>query len=143
MGGGSRGARHRTTKRFGLTPAREHEEVNTESLPCIEVQISCGNQAEADAISQALVDGRLAACVQQFPIRSVYRWGGEVQRDDEILLFAKTRAGNGAAVRDLVIEQHSYDVAAITWVEIIGGSAAYLDWIYDETTAPDRTNDHH
>jgi periplasmic divalent cation tolerance protein len=134
MGGGGCGARHRPTKRLDLTSAREHEIVNAKSRRCIEIQITCGSQAEADAISRELVDRRLAACVQQLPIRSVYRWEGEVQHDEEFLLLAKSRADLGTGVRDLVIEQHSYDVAAITWVDIVGGSDAYLDWIYDETT---------
>lgn len=102
----------------------------------IEVQVTCGSQGEADAVADSLVEQRLAACVQQMPIRSTFRWEGAVEHDDEILLFIKTRADLADAVRDHVLSVHSYDVPAMTWVEIAGGSPDYLSWIDDETTPP-------
>lgn len=99
----------------------------------VEIQVTCGSTEEADRIADALVERRLAACVQQLPIRSTYRWEGEVQRDDEILLLVKTRADRFDAVVTAARELHSYDVPAVTAVEIAAGSDDYLAWIDDET----------
>lgn len=99
----------------------------------VEIQVTCGSAAEADAIASALVERRLAACVQQVPIRSTYRWNGAVERDDEILLLVKTRRARWDDVERVVRDLHSYDVPAITGVEIVVGSRAYLDWIDAET----------
>lgn len=101
----------------------------------MEVQITCGSAEEADRIADALVARRFAACVQQVPIRSTYRWDGTVQHDDEILLLVKTRAGRFDDVAATVRELHSYDVPAVTAVPIMRGSVGYLAWIDAETTA--------
>ena len=99
----------------------------------VEIQITCGSVEEADRIAAALVDRRLAACVQRLPIRSTYRWDGAVQHDDEILLLVKTRAARFEAVATAVRELHSYDVPAITAVPIVHGGGDYLAWIDAET----------
>ena len=95
----------------------------------VEIQVTCGSSGEADRIADALVERRLAACVQQLPIRSTYRWDGAVQHDDEILLLVKTRADRFEAVATLVAELHSYDVPAVTAVPIVAGGDDFLEWI--------------
>lgn len=100
----------------------------------VEVQVTCGNEDEAHTIAEALVERRLAACVQRLPIRSVYRWRGSIERDDELLLLVKTTSSRVAAVTAAVLELHSYDVPAITVVEVAGGSADYLAWVRAETS---------
>lgn len=99
----------------------------------VEIQVTCGSVDEADRIADALVERRLAACVQQLPIRSTYRWQGEVQHDDEILLLIKSRADRFDDVTAAVRELHSYEVPAITAVAVVRGSDDYLAWIDDET----------
>ncbi len=101
-----------------------------------EIQVTCGSDDEARSIADALVAQRLAACVQLLPIRSVYRWQGTVERDDEVLLLIKTTAGRIDAVRDAVADLHSYDVPGFTVVEIVDGSPDYLAWLRAETAAP-------
>lgn len=98
-----------------------------------EVQVTCGSVEEAERIATELVERRLAACVQQVPIRSTYRWQGAIERDDEILLLVKTSRRSVPALVDSVVALHSYDVAAVTVVDIADGSADYLDWIDTET----------
>jgi len=100
----------------------------------VEIQVTCGSDEEARSIADALVERRLAACVQQLPIRSTYRWEGRVERDDEILLLIKTTAGRVPEVEATVQEVHSYDVPAFTVVEIADGSADYLEWLRTETS---------
>ena len=100
----------------------------------VEIQITCGSDTEADTIADALVDRRLAACVQQLPIRSTYRWQGAIERDVETLLLVKTTAAHIDAVREAVAHLHSYDVPAFTVVALADGSPDYLAWLRDETT---------
>jgi len=102
---------------------------------CVEIQVSCGGQEEADVIAGELVGRRLAACVQQMPIRSTYRWRGAVEHDEEILLLVKTTRARYDEVEALVRDLHSYEVPAITCVELMAGSADYLAWIETETAA--------
>ena len=113
---------------MGEVPGREDRAVGN----FVEIQITCGDPAEADALADGLVEGRLAACVQQVPIRSTYRWQGAVEHDDEILLLVKTRAEAYGAVEAHVRAHHSYDLPAITCLPI-AGSDDYLAWIATET----------
>lgn len=99
----------------------------------VEMQVTCGDVDEARTIADALVERRLAACVQQVPIRSTYRWAGAIERDDELLLLVKTTADRADAVTAAVVEMHSYDVPAVTVVDVVDGSADYLDWVRAET----------
>ena len=100
----------------------------------VEIQITCGSTEEADAIATALIERRLAACVQRLPIRSTYRWEGEIQHDDEILLLAKTSRAQYLHVERVVLDIHSYDVPAIACVELATGSPGYLAWVDAETS---------
>lgn len=102
-------------------------------LSHVEVQITCGSDDEAHRIASTLVNGRLAACVQRLPIRSVYTWDGEVQNDPEILLLAKTTSDRIGDLVDTVVDLHSYDVPAITAVPIVAGTTDYLDWVMEMT----------
>ncbi len=90
--------------------------------------------AEAERIARALVDERLAACVNILPrVTSVYRWQGAVEQDDEALLVIKTRAecldGLDKAMRKL----HPYEVYELLALPIQGGHQPYLDWLTKET----------
>jgi periplasmic divalent cation tolerance protein len=100
----------------------------------LEIQVTCGGAAEAARIAALLVEQRLAACVQQLPIHSTYRWQGEIEHEDEILLLVKTTPDRYVDVERVVLDAHSYDVPAITAVPIVAGSQEYLDWVVAETS---------
>ena len=97
------------------------------------VLITAGSQEEADRIANTLVAEMLAACVNVLPgVTSVYRWEGEVQRDQEWLLVAKTTR---EVLDDLVRRVqaiHSYDLPEIIALPVVGGSKGYLRWIDGE-----------
>ncbi len=96
------------------------------------VLTTAGSDEEAERIASALVERRLAACVNVVPgVVSFYRWDGAVKRDTERLLIAKTSTERFDAVRDAIVELHSYDVPEVVMIPIRDGSAAYLDWIAD------------
>ena len=98
------------------------------------VFITVGSSEEADSIAQALVQERLAACVNVLSsITSTYRWQGQVQRDEELLLVVKTRRELFDRLVARVEELHSYQVPEIVALPIVAGSADYLRWIDEET----------
>jgi periplasmic divalent cation tolerance protein len=97
------------------------------------VLVTAGSQEEAEAIAQALVAERLAACVNVVPgITSVYRWQGKVQRDQECLLVVKSRRDVLDDLVRRVRELHSYDLPETIALPLVGGSAPYLAWLVGE-----------
>jgi periplasmic divalent cation tolerance protein len=101
--------------------------------PC-QVTVACGSEEEAARVVDALVDGRLAACVQVLgPVRSHYRWQGARESAAEWLCLAKSRLD---LVDDLVAAVravHSYETPEIVAVPIVAGDPAYLAWLEGET----------
>ena len=96
----------------------------------IVVLVTCGSGEEAGRIAQALVQERLAACVNiTSPIRSIYRWHGEVCDEPEVLLIIKTVRGLFDAVRRAVEKLHSYQVPEVVCLPIIDGAPNYLNWL--------------
>ena len=94
------------------------------------VLITAGSQEEAERIAQSLVAEMLAACVNVVPgVTSIYRWEGEVQRDQEWLLVAKSRRDVLDRLIERVQEIHSYDVPEIIALPLAGGSEPYLRWL--------------
>ncbi len=99
----------------------------------IVVLMTAANREEANQIAEMLVSARLAACVQILPeIESVYRWQGEVKREKEILLLAKSVASRFAEVESKVRALHSYETPEIIAVPITDSSAPYLEWLIAE-----------
>ncbi|ATS19324.1 divalent-cation tolerance protein CutA [Synechococcus sp. PCC 6717] len=100
------------------------------------VIVTTATEADATLLAQQLVQARLAACVQIYPIQSMYRWQGEVHQDREWQLLIKTRYALFPQVRDRLQEWHSYEVPEIIALPIIAGSSAYLGWLEAETQVP-------
>ena len=91
---------------------------------------TAGSEEEAQKLANALVHEQVAACVNIVgPMRSVYRWQGEVHSEQEFLLVIKTTEQRFAAVRDLIVQQHSYELPECVSVAIDDGSSPYLKWI--------------
>ena len=98
---------------------------------------TAGSIAEAERIARALVERRLAACVNILPqIRSIYRWQGKIEDAAEILLLIKTSAERFPAVRDAIRELHSYDVPECICLPITDGSPDYLKWLVENMQPP-------
>ncbi len=98
----------------------------------IVVFMTSGNADEARRIANELVERQLAACVQILPeIESVYRWNGEVQRETELLLLAKTTAAQFDDLERVVREIHSYDVPEIVALKVAHVSEPYRVWLAD------------
>jgi periplasmic divalent cation tolerance protein len=85
---------------------------------------------EAERIATALVDRRLAACVNLVPgVVSIYRWQGARQRESEVLLLIKTRSEKLPALKEALTELHPYDVPEAVALPVADGLAPYLAWL--------------
>src|SRR5688572_32109464 len=94
------------------------------------VLTTAGTREEAQKIGRALVEARLAACVNIVgPIASIYRWQRKVETSAEYLLIIKTTAKAFARVRDAIGKLHSYDVPECVELTVTDGSAEYLKWL--------------
>jgi periplasmic divalent cation tolerance protein len=106
-------------------------QVGDQAMPeFVQVLTTVGKQEEAKTIARALVDQRLASCVQILgPLTSVYRWKGEVETAEEWQCLIKTRRDLYPEVERAIRQLHPYEVPEILATPILAGSADYLKWI--------------
>lgn len=98
----------------------------------IQVLTAAGSEQEAERISAALVEKRLAACVQVVgPVSSRFRWQGKVEHEREWLCLAKTEASRYDELEAAIRELHSYEEPEIVATPIVAGSEGYLEWVSD------------
>ena len=93
----------------------------------------CESQAQAESIATSLVERQLAACVNILPeVTSIYRWKGELEKSQEVMLVIKTRHNLFDELRTEMTRLHSYEVPEIVAIPVAAGSSAYLNWIDKE-----------
>ncbi|MBI2174122.1 MAG: divalent-cation tolerance protein CutA [Candidatus Omnitrophica bacterium] len=109
------------------------------TTPYIVVLVTASSEEEGARIGQALVERRLAACVNLVPrVRSFYRWEGQLCDEAEVLLVIKTRQERFPALAAAVRALHSYTVPEVIAFALTEGSEPYLRWIDQECgPAPD------
>ena len=96
----------------------------------VQVATTAGTREEADRIAAALLEARLAACVQIVgPVSSRYWWQGSLESAEEWLCLAKTTAERAPAAVAAIAGAHSYETPEVTVTPIVDGSPAYLAWI--------------
>ncbi|SDK42739.1 divalent cation tolerance protein [Lentzea albidocapillata subsp. violacea] len=88
----------------------------------------------AEALARGIVEARLGACVQIVPIRSVYRWDGEVRIDDEWQCVVKTSAIRVDELVAHIKANHNYEVPEVVVTPVVGGNDDYLTWVSEETS---------
>ena len=101
------------------------------------VYITCSSPDEAERIGHALLDERLAACVNilSSPVRSLYLWKGKREDSEETLLIAKTMEDRFAALNRAVRRLHSYETPCVVAMPLVAGDSEYLAWV-EESTRP-------
>ena len=99
------------------------------------IYMTAGSKAEAQKIGKALVESRLAACVNIWDnMQSIYRWEEKLQEDSEVVLIAKTIDTLIPQLIDKVKSLHSYDCPCIVSLPVSGGYTPFLDWIQSEVS---------
>jgi periplasmic divalent cation tolerance protein len=98
------------------------------------VLCTCPDHGVANVVATALLEERLAACVNQVPgIKSLYRWEGQIEKDDEVLLLIKSTADRYDELEAMIRKLHPYELPEIIGVPLSAGSDAYFDWIKNST----------
>jgi len=96
----------------------------------IVVLSTCGSPQEAQRLAHALVEKRLAACVNIVPgIRSVYHWKDAIEEEEEALLVIKTSRPLLEELRNEIQRLHSYELPEVIALQVVDGSEAYLAWL--------------
>jgi periplasmic divalent cation tolerance protein len=99
------------------------------------VLTTCGNDEDARSLARALVERRLAACVNAFSkVASTYRWKGEIQQDQETLLIIKTTAARLPALERAIRDLSKYEMPEVIALPIVAGSQDYLGWVRESVT---------
>ena len=98
---------------------------------CILIITTIPDKESAKIIAKILVEKQLAACVQIFPIESIYTWKGEICNEEEFVLFIKTKPGLFDKVSAAIKENHKYEVPEIIQIPVTDGLPDYLKWIND------------
>lgn len=97
----------------------------------------CPDESTAERLAMALIENRLAACVNRSaPVASTYRWQGRVESATEVPLVIKCTRERYAAVEEAIRQLHPYTVPEIVAVPVVTGFGPYLRWVADETTPP-------
>jgi len=95
----------------------------------ISVYITCKDKKEAKRISKHLLEKRLIACSNMFPIESMYWWNNKINEDKEIAIIAKTTKNNFDKIKKEIKNIHSYEVPCVIAWDIVEGNKDYLDWM--------------
>lgn len=98
------------------------------------IRVNCPSQDLAHKLASSCVDGRLVACANiEGPVRSVYRWDGVIQQDEEFVLVLKTRKDQWNAVHELVTALHPSDTPAILATSCVSANPRYEAWLLENT----------
>jgi periplasmic divalent cation tolerance protein len=93
----------------------------------------CASAEEAEGIARALVEKRLAACVNVLAgARSIYRWQGAIEEASEWLLIIKSRRDLADELRAEIEKLHSYEVPEVLVLAVVDGAPGYLGWMERE-----------
>jgi periplasmic divalent cation tolerance protein len=91
------------------------------------------SEEQAERIVDAVLQAKLAACLQLIPIKSRYVWDGKIARDDEVLILVKAKSTDYDDLAACIRAAHTYDVPEIVRLDIAAGEKSYLDWITSVT----------
>jgi periplasmic divalent cation tolerance protein len=96
----------------------------------IVVLTTCANEKEAEKLARALLDDRLAACVNVIPrMRSLYHWKGTIESADECLLLIKSSRELFEPLSTALRKLHSYEVPELLALPVVDGEPNYLNWL--------------
>lgn len=101
--------------------------------PVLAVLSTAPDTATAQRIGTTLVEERLAACANVVEgVTSVYRWRGQIEREQEVLMVLKTTSGAVDRLKERLVELHPYDLPEVLALSVPAGHEPYLDWVRAE-----------
>lgn len=107
--------------------------MTSDLTPYVMVITTCPDDEMASGIANALVERKLAACVQASAITSTYRWQGAIETAREVRLMIKAKSADYDAIQACIMEMHTYQNPEVIALPLVAGSRLYLDWIDAET----------
>ena len=114
-------------------PSPEHQPLPGDTPAYSIVLTTVATEAQAELLARQIVESRLGACVQLQPLKSFYRWKGDVCIEPEWQLSIKTRRDRFVALAQFIATHHAYETPEIVQIPISAGSAAYLAWVDEQT----------
>ena len=103
--------------------------------PVVLVLTTLPTDADAETLARALIEERLAACVNILPpMQSIYRWEGAIEQAEERQLIMKTTADRVEDLKTRLVGLHPYEVPELIVIPLVDGSDDYLAWIRLSTT---------
>jgi periplasmic divalent cation tolerance protein len=100
------------------------------------LQTTCNDEADCTRLARGLVEARLAACVQRWPVQSCFHWKGKVEESSEWLLVAKVRRADYSAAEAWLLAHHPYELPECVAVRLDAGAPAFLAW-WQSTGGPE------
>ena len=95
----------------------------------ISVYITCKDMDEAKKIAKHLLDSKLIACANMFPVESMYNWEGKLNEESEVAMLCKALKHNFKKIESEVKKMHSYDVPCIVAFDWTASNEDYADWV--------------
>ncbi len=105
-------------------------------MPFLLVYVTHPSKPEAIRITHDLLEKRIIACANYFPIESMYWWEGSIAHDAEIVTLYKTRSENWEILKTTIEASHKYTTPCIIKVATVEANTSYEAWIQDETKPP-------
>ncbi|MEO0881204.1 MAG: divalent-cation tolerance protein CutA [Pseudomonadota bacterium] len=98
------------------------------------IRVNCPNEAIATEIAEAAISARVAGCANiNGPIRSIYSWQGEIEREQEWVLWLKVKETDWDKAEALVLSKHPFDTPALLGIPCSHANRRYADWLAEET----------
>lgn len=99
----------------------------------ISVYITCKDEKEAKLIASHLLEKRLIACANIFPVRSMFRWNGKVTEEAEAAMLCKAKKEDFERIKEEARQLHSYDIPCIVALPWQGWDEEFKKWVEEET----------
>jgi periplasmic divalent cation tolerance protein len=96
------------------------------------IYTTCASDDEAKKLSKILIEGKHAACIDYWPVSSIYRWDGQIVKMSHVILMVSTFEKQLADVEDLISHNHSYSVPLIAGVDVRRINRPYKEWMTSE-----------
>jgi periplasmic divalent cation tolerance protein len=103
-------------------------------MDLITLFLTCANKAEAKAITEKLIDERLAACVRISDVNSTFWWEGKKEYADEVMLIIESVASKFGEIETTVRKLHSYETFVLTAYSVVKASGGVSEWVKEATS---------